>query len=284
VSTIAAAPSRVGTTLTEARKLAAFARRDFLIAWSYRMSFVSDLFGLVGAALVFYFIGTMVDPEKLPTYGGTEVTYLDFAAVGISIGIFMQFGLERLGRAVRAEQLMGTLESVLITPTRASTIQFGSVAFDLVYIPLRTAVYLVALVLTFGLHFHGDGIPVAAGVLLAFLPFVWGLGVISAAATLTFRRGSGIIGLGTLMLALISGLYFPIDLLPHWLSSVARLNPIALASNGMRDALLGNATWADVAPTLLGLVGLSVLTLTLGVVAFRLALRRERRNGTLGLY
>jgi ABC-2 type transport system permease protein len=274
----------VGGTLAETRKLAAFARRDFLIAWSYRMSFVSDLFGLVGQALVFYFIGTMVDPGKLPTYDGTEITYLEFAAVGIGIGIFMQFGLERLGRAVRGEQLMGTLESVLVTPTQPSTIQVGSVAFDLVYMPLRTAVFLGALMLTFGLHFHGEGIPIAAAVLFAFLPFVWGLGVVSAAATLTFRRGAGMIGLGTLVLALISGLYFPIDLLPGWLSTVASLNPIALASNGMRDALLGSATWSDVAPSLLGLGALSVLTLTMGVIAFRLALRRERRNGTLGLY
>lgn len=284
MSAIPAAPSRVGGTLAETRKLAAFARRDFLIAWSYRMSFVSDLFGLVGQALVFYFIGTMVDPGKLPTYDGTEITYLEFAAVGIGIGIFMQFGLERLGRAVRGEQLMGTLESVLVTPTQPSTIQVGSVAFDLVYMPLRTAVFLGALMLTFGLHFHGEGIPIAAAVLFAFLPFVWGLGVVSAAATLTFRRGAGMIGLGTLVLALISGLYFPIDLLPGWLSTVASLNPIALASNGMRDALLGSATWSDVAPSLLGLGALSVLTLTMGVIAFRLALRRERRNGTLGLY
>jgi ABC-2 type transport system permease protein len=284
MSAIAASPARAAGVLSEARKLPAFVRREFLIAWSYRMSFVSDLVGLVAQALVFYFIGIMVDPGKLPTYGGEQVTYLDFAAVGIGLGIFMHFGLERLGRAVRNEQLMGTLESVLITPTAPSTMQVGSVAFDLIYIPVRTALLLTVMAVTFGLHFRGAGIPVAAVVLLSFLPFVWGLGVVSAAATLTFRRGSGLIGLGTLGLAFISGLYFPIELLPHWLTTVARLNPIALASGAMRDALLGHATFADVAPSLFGLLGLSVLTLTLGVFAFRLALRRERRNGTLGLY
>ncbi len=270
--------------LTELRKFGAFMRRDFLVAWSYRMAFVSDLLGLVGLVLVFYFISLMVDPSKLPTYGGTQVTYLEFAAVGMTLGIFIQFALQRVAAAMRAEQLMGTLESLLVTPTSRSIIQLGSVAFDLVYTPLRTVVFLLAISFTFGLHFDLGGLPKAAAILLLFVPFIWGLGVASAAGVLTFRRGSGLVALGAIALSLVSGIYFPLDLLPAWLSELARLNPVAMAINGMRDALLGGASWSEIAPTLLMLIPLSAASLAGGLVAFRYALRRENRLGTLGLY
>lgn len=268
----------------ELRKLPAFVRRDFLVAWSYRLSFVSDIVNLAGQIVVFYFIGQLVDSSKLPTFGGSEVTYLEFAAVGIAVGVFIQFGLDRVSAAMRGEQLMGTLESVLVTPTAPATVQLGSVAFDLVYVPLRTAIFLGGITLAFGLNFSASGLLPALLLLIAFIPFVWGLGVFTAALLLTFRRGGGFVGLGVVILGLLSGVYFPLDLLPWWLPEVAEANPVAMAINGMREALLGGATLADVAPTIALILPLSAVSLSAGLGAFRLAVRRERRLGTLGLY
>jgi ABC-2 type transport system permease protein len=283
-SAVGIASERLELVAGEARKLPAFLRRDFLVAWSYRMSFFSDLLGLVAQAFLFYFIGLLVDSSKLPRFGGTEVTYLEFAAIGIALGLFIHFALERVANAMRGEQLMGTLESLLVTPTARATVQLGSVVFDLVYIPVRTAVFLGAIALAFGLHLEPSGILPATAVLLAFIPFVWGVGVASAGAILTFRRGSGVVAMGTMALALVSGLYFPLELLPRWLADAASLNPVALAVDGMREALLGGAGWTEVAPNLLALAPLSACSLLAGIAVFRLAVRRERRLGTLGLY
>ena len=212
------------------------------------------------------------------------MTYLEFAAVGIALGVFIQIGLARVSTAIRSEQMIGTLESLLVTPTAPATIQLGSAMFDLVYIPLRTAVFLVAVAAMFGLDFSGGGILPAAIVLLVFAPVVWGLGLISAAAVLTFRRGEGLVGIGASLLALSSGAYFPLSLLPSWAASVAELNPLAIALKAMRNAVLGGEGWSVVPHALAILAPSGVVTLVLGSLAFRLALARERRLGTLGLY
>jgi ABC-2 type transport system permease protein len=284
MSTFELEAGRIGAFTGELRKLPAFVRRDFLVAWSYRMSFVSDLVGLVGQVIVFYFIGQLVDSSRLPTFGGTSVTYLEFAAVGIALGVFIQFGLDRVSAAMRGEQLMGTLESVLMTPTAPSTIQLGSVAFDLIYIPLRTAAFLGAVTLAFGLHFQAGGIAPALLLLLAFIPFVWGLGVLTAALLLTFRRGGSLVGLGAVVVGLLSGVYFPLSLLPGWLHGIANANPVAQAINGMRESLLGGATLADLASNFALVVPFSAASLLIGLGVFRLAVRREQKRGTLGLY
>jgi ABC-2 type transport system permease protein len=268
----------------EFRKLPAFVRRDFLVAWSYRMSFVSDFVNFAGQAFVFAFIGKMIEPRDLPRIGGAEVTYLEFTAIGIAIGVFVTFGLHRVSAAIRNEQLMGTLESLLTTPAKVSTLQIGSVFFDLLYIPLQTAAFLGAMAIGFDLHLEPSGILPATLVLLVFIPFVWGLGVFSAGLTLTFKRGANAVAIGAILLGFGSGLYFPVELLPSWVEATAQANPVALAVGGMRDALLGGAGWSEIAGDLVILAPLSAASLGLGMFAFRLALRRERKLGTLGLY
>ena len=284
MSVFATTASRRALLIGELRKLPAFVRRDFLVAWSYRMSFFSDALSLFSLMLVFYFIGLMVDTSELPTYGGSQVSYIEFAAIGLAVGVYTQFGLDRVAGAIRSEQLMGTLESLLVTPTAPATIQVGSVAFNFLYLPLRTILLLVGLAVVFGLHFDAGGIGPALAILLFYVPFIWGFGVAGAAVVLTFRRGGGLMALATMALGLVSGVYFPLDLLPDWIASVSQYNPVALAISGMREALLGGAGWSVVGPTIVLLAGMSFASLLFGLVLFRLALRRERRRGSLGLY
>jgi ABC-2 type transport system permease protein len=274
----------VTTLAGELRKLPAFVRRDFLVAWSYRLPFVTDWIGLAFQALMFYFVGLMVDPSKLPTFGGEPTTYLAFVAVGIAISAFMTLALGRVSAGIQQEQLAGTLESLLMTPTSPATIQVGAVVYDLIYVPVRTAVFLVVLALAFGIDFHASGLLPALVVLVVFIPFVWGLGVASAGATMTFRRGSGIVGIVMTVLILFSGAYYPLDLLPGWIATLAELNPITIAVDGMREPLLGGTGWEGVGKAVAVLVPLAVVSLVVGAAAFRAALRRERRMGTLGLY
>jgi ABC-2 type transport system permease protein len=267
-----------------ARKLVAFLRRDFLIAWSYRMQFFTDAISLALQAFMFYFVGRLVDPSKLPSYGGTRATYMEFVGVGIALSAFMQVGLSHVASAIRKEQLTGTLESLLMTPTSTVIMQIGSVVYDLLYVPLRTAGFLAVIAIGFGVHFRAGGILPSAALLLVFIPFVWGLGIASAASALTFRRGGAGIGFGIVLLSFGSGAYFPIQLLPHWIAASAGWNPMAITVNGMRTALLGHISLSSFAADLARLAPLGIITLIVGLGLFKRALRREQRRGTLGLY
>jgi ABC-2 type transport system permease protein len=254
-----------------------------LVAWSYRTAFIGEWVGLLTGAATFYFVGLMVNPKTLPQYGGTKTTYMEFVAAGIALGAFIQVGLGRVGAALRGEQLMGTLESLLMTPTSVATIQVGSAVYDLIYVPIRTALFFVLITLLFGLHFEPSGIGPAVVSLLLFIPFVWGLGVTSAAITLTVRRGGTAFALGVSALIVGSGAFFPLALLPDWVTSITRFNPVTLAVDGIRRPLLGGG-WGGIWPHGLLLAPMALVTLVAGLFAFRLALRREQRRGTLGLY
>lgn len=275
---------RLAATRSEIAKLPAFLRRDFLVAWSYRLSFVTDWASMIVQVVVFNFVGRIVNQDAIGTIGGRQPTYMEYVAVGIAVSSFMAVGLGRVYSVIRQEQLQGTLESLLLTPTAYTTIQMGSVVYDLVYVPVRTFIFLGLTTLVFGTSFDWSGLLQVLVVLLVFIPFVWGLGVLAAAWTVTFKRGTGVIGVATTLITIGSGTYFPIDVLPSWAQSLFHYSPVTIALDASREALLGGAGWATTLPTAAALVPYAAVSLAVGVVAFRKALERERRRGTLGLY
>jgi ABC-2 type transport system permease protein len=270
--------------VAEIGKVPAFLRRDFLVMLSYRVAFVSDILAIGVQAVMFGFLAQLVDPSVLPTYNGVETGYFEFVMVGVVIATVSGLLLQKVSTAIRQEQMIGTLEALLVTPTSPTTVQAGSVAFDMLFIPFRMAALLLAVALTLGLSFYASGILPSLVLLAGFVPFVWGLGLMAAAAIVTFRRGGGLVGFMMSVLGLVSGAFFPLTLLPAWLQTLAEANPVAIAMEGTRNALIGGAGWEGIGHDMLVLVPLSLAALFAGVAAFRAALAREHRQGTLGLY
>jgi ABC-type polysaccharide/polyol phosphate export permease len=282
MSAVAAKAARRTGLIAELMKLGAFWRRDLLIASSYRFSFVSELTQVVVGVVMFSLVGRMVDLDVLPTYGGVHPSYMEYVATGLVLGAFVQIAVARVTHAIEQEQANGTLESVLVTPTSTTTILVGSVVYDLVYVPVRTAAMLLTIALAFGLHYRASGVPMALLFLVLFIPFVWGVGMICAALRLTYRRGAGIFTAFVTLLIIGSGAYVPAHLLPEPAASLAPYNPIGVAAHGMRESLLAGGSSAFDGKLLI-LPLLSAVSVALGAVALRLAFGRERRRGTIGL-
>jgi ABC-2 type transport system permease protein len=268
----------------ELGKLAAFVRRDLLVLFSYRLAFLSDIANLAFQSVTFYFVGRMINPDTLPEYSGEQASYMAFVGIGIALGAFMQIGLGRVVAAIRNEQVLGTLESLFMTPTRPLTIQVGLVVYDLIYVPVRTAVFLAIIMGVFGVRFDLGAVLPSLAVLLAFIPMVWGLGMIGAAAVLTFRRGGGIVGFVAAAVSIASGAYFPLDLFPESFVRILELSPVAVAFESTRNALIGGAGMVETLPDVLYLMGVAVVLLAAGLWAVRAAIERERRMGTLSHY
>jgi ABC-2 type transport system permease protein len=272
------------SVLTEAPKLAAFVRRDLRITMSYRIGALAGLLGILAQVVALSFLGKLVDSSRMPVFEGTRSTYVEFVAIGLCLNMTVLLLLHELSRALRNEQLTGTLESLLVTPTGIGTLQLGSTLFNLLYVPLRLALFLAVIAIVFGLDLHVDGILPATVLTLEFLPFLWGVGLIAAGAVLRFRRGAGAIGTGVAIVGLGSGAFFPLSVLPLWLAHLDAYNPLAIVLSALRDALIGGAGWQALATPILELLPLAVVSVAAGVFIFRFFLRRERRLGTLGLY
>ena len=111
-----------------------------------------------------------------------------------------------------------------------------------------------------------------------------GLGLLAAAGTMMVRRTNPVaIVLGTLSV-LLSGVVYPVSVLPDWLQAVGKLLPLTHALAVLRGALLRGSTLAELQGSLQALAGFAVVLGALGAVLFVAAFRRARVDGSLTHY
>jgi ABC-2 type transport system permease protein len=160
-------------------------------------------------------------------------------------------------------------------------ILIGSAFYPFAATTLRIAVYLGWAALLFDFHLHAANWLAVFAVLLATLLAFSGLGVLSAAYLLLFKRGNPakwfILGVSSVA----GGMLFPVTILPPWLQVVAHLNPVTYAMDAMRGALLDGAGILTLGHPLLLLLAFAAVLLPSSVVIFSWSLRRTKVTGTL---
>jgi ABC-2 type transport system permease protein len=81
------------------------------------------------------------------------------------------------------------------------------------------------------------------------------------------------------LLLVVSGVYYPVSVLPDWMQWISKISPATYALRGTRESILHGAglAWADVWPLLI----IGLVSVPLGLVIFRTGERYAKRHGKL---
>lgn len=266
------------------RVLLAFFRREWAQLVKYRFYLVTRLlsFGFVVVSLYFFsrFVGSAPNVH-LERYGGD---YLAFSIVGLLAAELQQVGVAALAHRVRMAQLMGYLEAELATPAPPWMVLGAAPVYEFVGAALRSTAYLVGASLLLGVD-YGRAAPLSVALTVPFvlLAFV-GVGLLGAAATMLTRRANPVaLVLGAASMFL-SGVVYPVSVLPDWLQTAGGFLPLTHALEALRLGLLLGAPPAALAPSLGALALFGGLLAPAGLALFLIALRRARVDGSLSHY
>jgi ABC-2 type transport system permease protein len=263
--------------------LAAFLRRDFRINISYRSSFALEVLSILFLLALFFYLSRVVDDTEFAAHQNLSGGYFGFVVVGLALLSIVQVGLSSFSGKINEEQTTGTFEALMATPTSPALIVLASAAYDLLRATISGLVLVAAAVVVFGLRLELDpaSIGVAAAALAGCLALFTSLGVAVAAFTVVVKRTTALLGMVVTCLALLGGVYFPIEVLPEPLEQVASALPFTWGLDLLRASLLGG----DVDPAqLAGLFGSAAVLLPFALLGFTVAVRRARRTGTLAQY
>jgi ABC-2 type transport system permease protein len=267
----------------------AFIRRDFLIETSYRSAFVLQFGGVLVSVGIWYFLSGMISgaaPAMKNVSGGN---YFAFVLVGVAFYNYLTVALTSFASRIRNEQLTGTLEAMLATPTRTPLVILASSLWDFTFTSFRVVVYLtvgviVSRIAAKPITLHMSGLlPFVVILALTILAFC-GIGIIVASVVIYLKRGEPINALIVSASALLGGVFYPVETLPGWLMKVSALLPITHALRGIRAALLTGASFGELVTEIQVLALFVVLLVPVGLVVFRWSLRAARRDGTLVQY
>src|SRR5574341_1066712 len=83
------------------------------------------------------------------------------------------------------------------------------------------------------------------------------------------------------MLLLVSGVYYPVTVLPQWLQFFARFSPATYVIDGARETLLNGAPTLSLWPYVWPLLVMGTIAIPAGLRVFHWAERYAKRTGKL---
>ena len=261
----------------------AFVERNFNLVkryWGWEVVWM--IYSIVNA-LSITFIGKASGEITGRTLSQLEIdTAILYLLVGTLVWHYLSKIFHDISEAIAWERWEGTIEYTFMAPVTRFTHMMGQTAFSVVYGALHTVVILLVVSLFFRLNLReanllGSGLVLLAG----SLSFI-GLGVTAAVLPLLYpERGAQMTHVIQALVLLVSGVYYPISVLPGWMQVLSHLSPATYVLAGVRAGLLDGtpvtALWGDVLP----LVAMGIVLIPAGLWAFGRAERYAKRTGKL---
>jgi len=245
-----------------------------LFAFNMRMTLRSPVWlilGILQPSLYLLLFAPLLDPlanaPGFPAGGGLAV-FTPAAMVMLSMygPIFGGYGLIGQLRS-------GEIERLSVTPASRLALLMSSVLRDVTQL-LMQGVLLVVIALLLGLDLKNvAGVAGLALVMLGLMGLL--LASCSYGLALVFREEtsfSSVVQFFAGPLVLLSGILLPLTLAPHWLRTIAAINPFSYAMDAMRALFAGRLGDADVLQGFAVLIPLTMLALWWAARSYRKAI------------
>jgi ABC-2 type transport system permease protein len=266
--------------ITPGRQLMAFIFRDLSLTKRYLgWVVVFTFYAMVNSATI-ALIGVAAKDERL------TLTLI----VGVLLWSFLSVLFNEIAMSVAYERWEGTLEYTFMAPVSRLVHLFGVSIYAAIYSIIRLTLVVSGLTFFIGLDLsRANLLGILIVLLVSSFAFI-GLGLIAAVAPVfSAERGAEATNIFQGCLLLVSGVYYPVEILPAWLQPFAKLSPATYSLSACRKLMgidsgqgpLVGAPISAVAPELLTLALMGIVMVPLGLWVFGHVERWAKKTGKL---
>ncbi|HSH78298.1 MAG TPA: ABC transporter permease, partial [Herpetosiphonaceae bacterium] len=255
----------------ETRASYAFVERNFnLIKRYWGWEVVWLIYSLVNALSITFIgkatpaiTGRVFSPEVI----SETILYL---LVGTLVWHYLSVVFDAIAESVQWERWEGTIEYTFMAPVSRFTHLVGTTIFAVFFGLFHTIVIMGVVSLFFDINLANANYLGAGLVLMVGSGSFVGLGIFASVLPLLFpERGAQMTNIIKSLVLLVSGIYYPITVLPGWLQPVSRISPATYVLQGMREALQqGQGVIQLFQNRLLPLLLIGLLTIPAGMWCF----------------
>ncbi|HPH95442.1 MAG TPA: ABC transporter permease [Anaerolineaceae bacterium] len=272
------------TTLTyQIRASYAFVERNINLIkryWSWELVW---LVYSIADSLAVSFIGLGVGKLGGGNPSTADTNYLViYLLIGTLVWRFLSTIFYWITNLIGIERWEGTIEYTLMAPVRRITHMAGQTFFAISYSLFFTGMVLLATALVFKIDLSKANLLGGTLMLLAGSFSFVGIGVMASVLPLLFpERGEQMTHVFIALLLLVSGIYYPVDVLPPVLQKLAVLSPATYVLEGTRRTLLeGLPTW-DLWQYIWPVLLMGAVLIPSGLWVFSMAERYAKKTGKL---
>lgn len=170
--------------------------------------------------------------------------------------------------SVAREREQGTFDQLLVTPLRPTQILIGKALPAILVGLVQSTIILLIILFWFRIPMNGS-VPLLYFGLLTFTTAAVGIGLSISAVSLTMQQAMLYTFMTIMPLMLLSGLLTPVRNMPWVLQVATYANPLRFGIDTVRRIYLEGATFWDIAPNFVPLLGVTAITLPLAGWLFR---------------
>jgi ABC-2 type transport system permease protein len=200
--------------------------------------------------------------------------------VGAVIWAFLGIIFEFVTETVAWERWEGTIEYTFMAPLSRTMHLFGMGAYAVLYGLVRATILFFAVAAFIGIHLSHANFGAALALLgIASISFI-GIGMMTSVLPLVSpEKGAQLGFVAQGMMLAVSGVYYPVSVMPGWMQAIAKISPATYALRGDRASVVGGAglAWGNVWPLLV----IAVLAIPIGLAIFRIGERYAKKHGKL---
>ncbi len=213
--------------------------------------------------------------------------------VGALLWNYLSWLYNEIAMSIAYERWEGTLEYTFMAPVSRSVHLLGVSLFSLLNSIVTSVIVLLGLIAFTNLNLRGANLPgVLVVLVVSTLAFV-GLGLFAAVfPVMSAERGAEATHIFQGSLLLVSGVYYPIDVLPGWMQPLSAISPATYTLSACRKLfgvgnsastpeLLAGAPLSAVSYELLVLAVMGAILLPLGLMTFVRVEAWAKRTGKL---
>jgi len=250
--------------------------RNVYLTKRYFLWDIAFMFWTIANTLTIVFIARAI-PGITPAQVNTaEVALLVGATIWAFLGIIFEFMTE----TVAWERWEGTIEYTFMAPLSRLVHLFGQGAFAVLYGLIRAAILFFAVAAFLGLHAPDANYGAAFTLLaLASVSFI-GVGIMTSVLPLISpEKGAQLGFVAQGLMLVVSGVYYPVSVMPEWMQWIAKISPATYALRGCRASIVDGAPlqWANVWPLMI----IAVLATPIGLAIFKVGERYAKKHGKL---
>ena len=216
--------------------------------------------------------GNQVDTAKLTT----------FLLIGALLWSYLSMLFDILSETVSWERWEGTIEYTFMAPASRATHLLGTSVYAVAYGIARTVIMLGVISLFFDLELKNANYIGAFSILAICSISLVGFGMVAAVMPLLSpEKGQQVTMIFGAGLLLVSGIYYPIEVLPGWMEAAAKVSPVYYALEGIRAAMLNGTAFTDLWQYIWPLLIMGALFPPLGIWIFEVGESFAKRTGRL---
>src|SRR5918997_131747 len=257
-----------------------YVQRNYFLTKRYFMWEIVWLVYIIANAMAITFIGAGVEGvsrTKIDT--GYLMTYL---LVGALLWNYLSMLFDVLSETVSWERWEGTIEYTFMSPSSRVTHLLGMGIYAVVYGIAQIAIMFGVVTLFFELDLSDANYWGALLMLAVCSISLVGFGIVAAVLPLLSpEKGQQVSYIVSSLLLLVSGVYYPVNVLPGWMQAIATVSPVTYALEGSRAALLEGAGAAQLWERIWPLIIMGAIFVPLGLWVFHIGESYAKRTGKL---